>query len=38
MQKLKNISLKFPGLGLKTIAYLALPIYWVILLTATFLH
>jgi len=38
MQKLKNLLLKFPGLDLKILAYLALPIYWVIIITGTFLH
>jgi len=38
MQKLRNLYLKFPGLGLKTVAYTVLPIYWVALLAATFLH
>jgi len=38
MLKLKNLYLKFPGLGLKTLAYMALPIYWAALLMATFLH
>jgi len=38
MQILKKILLQFRGLGLKTVAYSALPIYWLILLTSTFLH
>ena len=27
----------FPGLGLKTLAYLVLPIYWAIIILGTFL-
>jgi len=36
MQKLKNLYHKFHGLDLKTIAYLALPIYWAIMILAPF--
>ena len=37
MQKLKNLYLKSRGLDLKILAYPALLIYWVTMLTATFL-
>jgi len=36
MQKLKNIYLKYRGIDLKIIAYLVLPIYWAIIILATF--
>ena len=35
---LKKISEAYRGLDLKTVVYSALPIYWLILLTSTFLH
>jgi hypothetical protein len=35
---LKEKLPKFRGIGLKTVAYSALPIYWVMLLVSTFLH
>ena len=36
MKKLKNIYLKFLGLDLRIIAYLALLIYWPVIILATF--
>jgi len=36
MQILKNILHKLVGIDWKTVAYWALPIYWGILLTASF--
>jgi len=35
---LKELKVKLVGQDWKTVAYWALPIYWVILITATFLH
>ena len=35
---LKEKLQKFRGIGLKTVAYSVLPIYWVMLLVGTFLH
>ena len=35
---LRKILEAYRGLDLKTAAYWGLPIYWVILLTSTFLH
>ena len=37
-KKLKEIHLKLAGQGLKIVALLVLPIYWVIILVATFLQ
>jgi len=36
MHKLKEILLKYPGLGLKTLAFLVLPIYWGIIILGHF--
>ena len=36
-KKLKEIHLKYRGQELKTVALLVLPIYWAIILLATFL-
>ena len=33
---LKEILLKYPGLGLKILVFLVLQIYWAIIITATF--
>ena len=38
MQILKKMLLEYRGLGLKTVAYWGLPIYWLMLLVGTFLH
>ena len=36
MKKLKNLYNKYLGLDLKIIAYMVLPIYWAIIILATF--
>jgi len=36
IKKLKKIYLLFPGLDLKTIVFLVLPIYWAAIILATF--
>ena len=36
MQKLKNIYDKYLGLDLKIVAYMVLPIYWAVIILATF--
>ena len=38
MYNLRKMLPQFRGLGLKTVAYTVLPIYWLILLVGTFLH
>ena len=37
-RELKKLKLKLSGIDLKTVVYLVLPIYWAMLLVATFLH
>jgi len=37
IKKLREIPMEFRGFGLKTLAYLVLPIYWAIIILGTFL-